>query len=277
MAALLSLLSSAVFGIGDFCGGMATRRAAAAAVLLWSHVVGLLLIVAAVPLIGGEPTARDLLVGGLGGLAGAAGVGLLYQALSIGPMSVVAPVTALLAAAVPVGVGVATGDRPQLAVALGMGLALVAIVLVSAEGGGSLRPSDLRGVVFAMGAGLGFGIFYVALSYTGDDAGLWPLVAARTASVSAVTILALAGRFDPAVPVGPARPLTAAAGTLDVLANVLYLLAVRQGLLSVVSVLSSLYPVSTVLLARVVLRERFIAIQRLGLALAIPATILMAI
>jgi drug/metabolite transporter (DMT)-like permease len=276
VAALLALVSSAVFGIGDFCGGMATRRAAAAAVLLWSHVVGLLLIVATVPFIGGEPTAHDLLVGGLGGLAGAAGVGLLYQALSIGPMSVVAPVTALLAATVPVVAGVATGDRPGLAPSVGMGLALVAIVLVSAEGGGSLRPSDLRGVAFAMGSGLGFGIFFVALSYTGDGAGLWPLVAARTASVSAMTILALAGRFAPAVPAGPARPLTAAAGTLDVLANVLYLLAVRQGLLSVVSVLASLYPVSTVLLARVVLRERFIAVQRMGMALAIPATILMA-
>lgn len=276
MAAVLSLLCAATYGVGDFCGGMAAKRASAAAVLLWSHVVGLLLIVAAVPLIGGVLTGPDLLVGGLAGLGGAAGVGLLYQALSIGPMSVVAPVTALLAAAVPVVAGVATGDRPGVAASVGMGLALIAIVLVSAEGGGSLRPSDRRGVSYAMGAGLGFGLFFVALSYTEDGAGLWPLVAARGASVAVMTILALAHRVPHSLPAGPTRRLTAAAGSLDALANVFYLLAVREGLLSLVSVLSSLYPVSTVLLARLVLRERFVALQRIGMALAIPATFLMA-
>ena len=276
MAVLLSLLSATVYGVGDFCGGMATKRSTAGAVLLWSHVVGLALIVALLPVVGGVLTAHDLVIGALGGLGGAAGVGLLYQALSIGPMSVVAPVTALLAAALPVVTGIATGDRPGVAAGIGMVLALVAIVLVSAEGGGSLRPSDLRGVMFAMGAGLGFGVFFVALSYTGEDAGMWPLVAARGASVTVMGLLALAGRVSAAVPAGDPRRMTAAAGALDALANVLYLLAVRQGLLSVVSVLSSLYPVSTIVLARVVLGERFIAIQRVGMALAIPATILMA-
>jgi drug/metabolite transporter (DMT)-like permease len=276
VAVLLSLLSATVYGVGDFCGGMATKRSTAGAVLLWSHVVGLTLIVALLPVVGGELTAHDMVIGALGGLGGAAGVGLLYQGLSIGPMSVVAPVTALLATALPVGVGFATGDRPGVAVGVGMVLALVAIVLVSAEGGGSLRPSDLRGVTFAMGAGLGFGIFFVALSYTGDDAGMWPLVAARGASVTVVGLLAVTGLVSSAVPRGAPRQLTATAGALDVLANVLYLLAVRQGLLSVVSVLSSLYPVSTVILARIVLKERFITMQRVGMALAIPAILLMA-
>ena len=276
MAALLSLLSAATYGIGDFCGGMATKRASAAAVLLWSHVVGLSLMIAAVPFVAGELTAHDFVIGAIGGLGAAAGVGLLYQALAIGTMSVVAPVTALLAAAVPVVAGVASGERPGLGVAIGMGLAFVAIVLVSAEGGGSLRPADRRGVTYAVGSGLGFGLFFVALSYTGDDAGVWPLVAARLASVSVMAVLALVGWVDATIAAGPGRPLTAAAGALDVLANVLYLLAVHRGLLSVVSVLSSLYPVSTILLARVVLGERFIAIQRVGMALAIPATILMA-
>ena len=276
MAALFSLLSAATYGIGDFCGGMATKRASAAAVLLWSHVVGLSLVIAAVPFVAGELTAHDVVIGAIGGLGGAAGVGLLYQALAIGPMSVVAPVTALLAAAVPVVAGVASGERPGLGATVGMGMALVAIVLVSAEGGGSLRPADRRGVNYAMGSGLGFGLFFVALSYTGDDAGVWPLVAARLASVTVMVVLALAGRVDATIAAGPGRPLTAAAGALDVLANVLYLLAVRRGLLSVVSVLSSLYPVSTIILARVVLGERFIAIQRVGMALAISAAIFMA-
>ena len=276
MAALFSLLSAATYGVGDFCGGMATKRASAGAVLLWSHVVGLALMIATLPFMGGVLTTRDLVIGAIGGLGGAAGVGLLYRALAIGPMSVVAPVTALLAATVPVAAGLATGDRPGAAVNIGMGLALVAIVLVSAEGGGNLRPADRRGVTSAMGSGLGFGLFFVALSYTGDNAGVWSLIAARLASVSVMSVVTLTGRVDATILRGPGRPLTAAAGTLDALANVLYLLAVRQGLLSVVSVLSSLYPVSTIVLARVVLGERFIAVQRVGMALAIPATILMA-
>jgi drug/metabolite transporter (DMT)-like permease len=156
-----------------------------------------------------------------------------------------------------------------------MGLALVAIVLVAAEGEGSLRPSDVRSLVFALGAGLGFGLFFVALSHTGDDAGTWPLFGARLASVSAVGLLLLFGRAEGRLP-GGTRRFAAVAGGLDVTSNLLYLLAVREGLLSVVSVLVALYPVSTVVLARVVLRERFAAMQRVGMALALPAAVLIA-
>lgn len=276
MAVLLALCSATTYGVGDFLGGMAAKRASAAAVLLWSHIAGLCLLLGATVVVAGHATTRDLVLGAVGGLGGAVGVGLLYQALSIGPMSAVAPVTALLAAAVPVVVGFAQGERPAATAIVGMVGALVAIVLVSAEGGGSMRPSDLRGVTLALGAGLGFGLFFVALSYTGDDSGLWPLVAARAASVGVVGSLALLGRIQPRIPHGHPRRLTAGAGALDVAANVLYLLAIRQGLLSVVSVLSSLYPASTVALAWIVLRERFAPMQRVGLILAVPAAVLMA-
>lgn len=277
MAVLLALCSATTYGVGDFLGGMAAKRASAAAILLWSHVVGLCLVLGTTVVVAGEATAHDLVLGAVGGLGGAIGVGLLYQALSIGPMSAVAPVTALLAAAVPVMVGFAQGERPAVTAVVGMTAALAAIVLVSAEGGGSLRPSDLRGVRLALGAGVGFGLFFVALSYTNDGAGMWPLVAARTASVTVVALLALGGRIRTQIPRGHARRLTAGAGALDVAANVLYLLAVREGLLSVVSVLSSLYPASTVVLAWLVLRERFAPMQRVGLLLAIPAAVLMAV
>jgi drug/metabolite transporter (DMT)-like permease len=233
-------------------------------------------MVAAIPFVGGSASGADLLLGAVGGLAGAAGVGLLYKGLSVGPMSVVAPVTALLSAAVPAVAGVLEGDRPEVGVAIGMAGGLVAIVLVSAEGGGSLRPSDLRGLTFALGAGLGFGLFFVALSHTGDTAGLWPLLAARSASVTVMGGLALAGRIPRAWPAIEARWFTVGASVLDITANLLYLLAVRQGLLSVVSVLAALYPVSTVVLARMVLEERFAHLQRLGMVLALPAAILMA-
>ena len=277
MAVLLALLCATTYGVGDFFGGMATRRASAAAVVLWSHVVGLSLILAATVVVTGRVTARDLLIGALGGLAGAAGVGLLYKALAIGPMSAVAPVTALLAAAVPVATGFVQGERPDPLALVGMVGALVAIVLVSAEGGGSLRPSDPRAVVLALGAGAGFGLFFVALSYTDDAAGMWPIVGARLASVGLLGALALGGRIDAALPRDTTRWLTAGAGALDVLANVLFLLASRVGLLSIVSVLSALYPVSTVVLAHRVLKERYARLQQLGMAIALPATILMAI
>lgn len=274
MAALLALCSAGVYGIGDFFGGLASRRASADAVVLWSHVVGLLLVVASLPLVEGELRGGDLALGAVAGLAGAAGVGLLYRGLSIGPMGLVAPVTALLAAALPVAVGLVSGDDPSTPVLAGMGLALVAIVLVSAEGGGRWRPSDPRPLVLALGAGLGFGLFFVVISHAGDDAGTWPLLGARAASVALLGSLAVAGRVERTVPAA-VRPHTAVAGALDVTANLLYLLAVRQGLLSVVALLSALYPVSTVLLARLVLRERFVPVQRIGMAAAVIATALM--
>jgi drug/metabolite transporter (DMT)-like permease len=276
VAVVLALFSAATYGIGDFCGGMASRRVAATTVLLWSHLLGLALFLSVAPFVAGSATGGDLAIGALGGLCGAAGVGLLYKGLSVGPMSVVAPITALLSASVPVVAGLVAGERPSIGVTVGMVAALAAIVLVSAEGGGSLRPSDLRGVAFALGAGLGFGLFFVALSHVGEDSGIWTLVAARTASVSAVGLLALFGRVPRQVPSPGSRLFTVAAGSLDALANVFYLLATREGLLTVVSVLTALYPVGTVVLARVVLKERFANLQRIGMVLALPAAVLMA-
>ena len=277
MAVLLALCSATTFGVGDFFGGMASKRVAATAVLLWSHLAGVLLLLASTLVISGEATAHDVGLGAMGGVVGAVGVFLLYQALAIGPMSAVAPITALLAAAVPVGFGFAQGERPETTVLVGMAAACVAIVLVSAEGGGGFRPSDLRGVGLALGAGLCFGVFFVVLSYTSTASGVWPLVGARVTSATLVGALAVTRRVDGAFPATGARLLTLGAGTLDVVANVLYLLAIREGLLSIVSVLSSLYPVSTVLLARLVLGERYARLQRIGIAIALPAALLMAI
>ena len=215
VAAVLALFSAATYGVGDFCGGLAARRIPATSVLLWSHLVGLVLMAASTLVVAGEATGGDLVIGAVGGLCGAAGVGLLYQGLAVGRMSVIAPVTALLTAAVPLAAGYLEGERPGAAAVAGMALALVAIVLVSAEGDGDLRPSDLRGVTYALGAGLGFGLFFVALSHTGADAGLWPLVAARGASVTVVGAAALLGIVSKRLPVPGSRALTATAGALD--------------------------------------------------------------
>lgn len=277
MAALLALASALSFGSGDFLGGLAARHVRTTTVVLWSYLLsGALLLVASLAT-GGSPTAGDLVIGSGAGLLGATGIGLLYQALSVGQMSAIAPVTALLAAAIPVTVGLVQDEEPGTGALLGMGLAVVAVVLVSAEGGGSLRPSDGRGVGLALAAGICFGLFYVGVASTGDDSGLWPLLAARVASLAAVGALALAGVVAAPPPRGRPAAWTAGAGVLDGAGNVLYLLAVREGLISVGTVLSALYPVATVLLARAVLRERFAPLQQVGMVLAVPAIALLAL
>lgn len=275
MAALLALLSAASFGTGDFFGGLATRRSSATSVVLWSYLLSAALLLVTAPLVAAEVTGRDVFFGGVGGLVGVAGIFLLYQALSMGQMSAIAPVTALLAAAVPVAAGIIDGERPGPGPAIGMVVGALAIVLVSAEGGGSLRPGDMKGVTRALAAGLMFGLFFVCLSETSDESGLWPLVAARVASVVVLVALIAAGRLSGPRPRGVAARLTAGAGVFDVGGNALYLLAIREGLLSVTTVLSSLYPVATVFLAWAVLRERFAPLQRIGLLVAAPAIILM--
>src|SRR3546814_839094 len=213
MAIFLALPSAAAYGIGDFCGGLATRRASAAAVVLWSHVLGLALLFGGALLLSGHADGGDLVAGAVGGLVGAAGIGLLYRALAIGTMSIVAPTTALLASSVPVLAGVVDGERPSPLVVLGMAIALLAVALVSAEGGGERwRLADSRAFLLALGAGLGFGLFFVALSTTSDDSGVWPLVTARMASVSAIGALAVAGRLSARLPAGPGRSLPLGAG-----------------------------------------------------------------
>lgn len=277
MAVLLALSSALAFGSGDFLGGVATRRSRAGTVVLWSYVLSGTLLLGAAVVAGGEATAGDVVLGSAAGLLGAGGIGLLYAALAMGQMSAIAPVTALLAAAVPVAAGVAQGERPGSAAAVGMLGGALAVVLVSAEGGGSLRPSDRRGVALALAAGVLFGLFFVALSETGDDSGLWPLVGARWSSVAVMAALVAGGRLAAPRPRARTAALVAGAGVFDGAGNVLYLLAIREGLLSVTSVLSSLYPVATVALAWLVLRERFAPLQRVGLAVAIPAAVLMAL
>jgi drug/metabolite transporter (DMT)-like permease len=275
VAALLALASALSFGSGDFLGGLAARQVRTTSVLLWSYLLSGSLLVVASAATGGSPSLRDLVIGSGAGLLGAAGIGLLYQALAVGQMSAIAPVTALLAAAIPVTAGFLQGEDPGPSPIAGMALAVVAVVLVSAEGGGSLRPSDARGVTLALAAGVCFGLFYVGVASTDDGSGLWPLLGARAASIVLVGGLALLGVIHAPAPRGRPAAWTAGAGVLDGAGNVLYLLAVREGLISVGTVLSSLYPVATVALAWAVLRERFAPLQRVGMVVALPAIALL--
>jgi drug/metabolite transporter (DMT)-like permease len=279
MVLALALASAAVYGVADFLGGMATRRAAVLAVAGLSQLTGLLLLAVLLPVLPGSPNGADLALGAFAGLAGGLGLVGFYSGLAAGPMTVIAPLTAVTSAGIPVVVGAALGERPSTASLAGVALALVAVLLVSAEPGSSAREAlaglRSRATLLALAAGVGFAGFFVVLGQTGGASGLWPLAAARVASVAMLAVVAVAagarlGRGDGAL------ALVLAAGALDMAANVLYLVAVRGGMLTLVAVVASLYPVSTVLLARVVLAERLAPQQLVGLGAAAAGVALIA-
>jgi len=284
---VLAGMAATVFGVSDFLGGTAARRVPSAVVAMLAQLAGLLalcLLMFAIPAVV-LPSALGW--GLLAGLAGGIGVPVLYRGLAEGPMNVVAPLTALTSAAVPVVTGALLGERPSVQAWVGIGLALLAGVVVglsfeprepAAEG----RPqgSPLRGVLMALFAGLCFGGFFVLLAQADPVAGLWPVTAAKVAGslVAGVALLAalraggLAGGPGP-MGAGGWR-LAVLGGVLDAVANALYLLAAHHGQLSVVGAVVALYPASTVLLARVLDGEKIGPLQLVGLALAVPALIL---
>lgn len=226
------------------------------------------------------PGRADWFWGSGAGLAGGIGVALLYRALAVGVMAVVAPITAVCAVVLPVAIAVLLGERPIPQQAAGIALALLAIGLVSQQevsGDDPAAASRRRwGVGLALAAGFAIGLFFLALANTTPGAGLWPLVAARTASVSFFGVVAVVGRRG----LRMTRGLMLAAmagGLLDMLANLLYLLATRQGPLTLVVTLSSLYPASTVLLARVLLQERLSGRQWAGVSVALMAIVLLVV
>jgi drug/metabolite transporter (DMT)-like permease len=275
VAVVLALSSAAVYGASDFLGGLASRRATVFGVVALSQLAGLVALLALLPWLGGPVTRADLGWGAAAGLVGATGLLVFFRALSRGVMSVIAPVTAVTAAAVPVLAGLLDGNRIGTVAGVGILLALVAVVLVSAEGGlAQLRAARPAVLGAPLVAGAAFGFFFVLLDRTSDGSGLTPLVAARSASFVLVVVVALLGRRS--LRVGrSALPLVLASGAGDMTANAFFLLATQQaGQLAITGVLASLYPVSTVVLAQVVLRERLVGAQVAGLAAAIGAVVL---
>jgi drug/metabolite transporter (DMT)-like permease len=275
VAVVLALTSAAVYGAADFLGGLASRKTSVFGVVALSQVVGLAALLALLPWLGGPVDGTDLAWGVAAGVAGASGLVLFFRTLARGVMSVIAPVTAVTSAAVPVLVGLLGGNRIGSWAAAGIALALAAVVLVSAEGGMSaLRAARPASLAPALAAGTAFGFFFVLLDRTSEDAGVTPLVAARMASVALVVVLVLATRQSLRV-TRPALPLVALSGVGDMTANALFLLATQQeGQLAITGVLASLYPVSTVMLAQVLLRERLAGAQVAGLGTAVAAIVL---
>lgn len=279
LTVLLALASALMYGLSDFVGGLVSRRASVWAVAVVTQVTAMILMGVAGLLGGGAPRTADLLWGALAGVGTGSGTAFLYRGLASGRMGVVAPLSAVGAALLPVAVGLATGERPPLISWIGLATAIPAIWLVSSaadpvEVGG--RPHRLgEGVMDGLLAGLGFGLMFSALGQVPKEAGLMPLAMAEVTSIPAVIVLA--------VFMGQAWwPRERAAwqgtvvGALAAGAAVLFLLATQSGLLTIAAVLSSLYPVFTVLLAATILRERIHGPQALGLVLAALAVVLVA-
>jgi drug/metabolite transporter (DMT)-like permease len=281
MVYLLAIGSALFYGAADFTGGVTTRRAGTIPVVVVSQFTGLAVLALLLPLLpSASPSQSDLFWGAMAGLTGGIGVALLYRALAIGTMAVVAPTTAVCAVAIPVLVSVLLGERPVPLAIGGIVLGITSIVLVSQQ---TIPQSQSRetatrrglppGVAIALASGVAIGLFYLSLAQTRPEAGMWPLVAARAVSVTLFGAMALYTGQSLRLSSGVAA-LVVFAGTIDMLANALYMLAAQQGPLSIVVTLSSLYPASTVLLARVLLHERLNLWQVTGVGCALAAVVL---
>jgi len=280
MPIVLALTAAAVWGAGDFLGGVASRRIRTEQVLFISQAVGLAALLIAVLVIPGAPARSDLLWGAAGGILGTAGLYGLYGQLAKGAASVVAPTTAVSAALTPVVVGLALGETPGALTMTGVAIALVAVGLLAggeghhADPGAALtvkiRRAINRSFWVAIASGLGFGAFYVCLAQTSQEAGLWPLVAAKASAVIGLAMIPSVWKGIGRSPGGAVR-VAAVAGVLDSAANAAYITAVRAGSLTWVPVISSLYPASTVLLARVFQKQRLGRLHIAGLVLALLA------
>lgn len=277
MGILLALAAAAAYGLSDFVGGLASRRTSAWPVAFVASSTALVAAVVVAAVEGVPPSPHVLLWGVLAGVGTGFGSAMLYRGLAAGRMAVVGPVSAVAAAVLPVVVGVTTGERPSVMVWLGILLALPGIALAASSPaqGEHSRAEDLAAIRDGLLAGAGFGLSFVGLSRVPADAGLWPFALAQATSVVVIAVLAtlLRARWRPSQ---RADLWGMAAGLLAGGAQLGFLLAARTTLLSVSSVLTSLYPAVTVVLAVAVLRERISPRQAAGLALCAGTVALVA-
>ena len=281
MTIVFALTAAVLYGSADFLGGAVSRRTHVLSVLVVSAPAGAVVLLAVAMAAGGPVGTAGLPWAAAAGAAGGAGLILFYAGLAAGPMQVVAPVSALMSTVLPVSVAIAAGERPGPLVYLGGAVCLVATVLVSSEGIGRGRPASRpggRGLLLGIAGGLAFGLFFLFLRYAGASGVLWPSAVARITGALVVTgaVAWLGGQAWRSL----SPWLLAAAivsGVLDAAANVCYVAATRDGLFGIAVVLTSLYPGITVLLARVVLRERMRLPQVAGLLLAVAGIALVSI
>ena len=282
MEVLLAVAAAVSYGVSDFTGGVLTRRAHVFVVFLLSQLFGSILLIAVVPLWADAVSWPGVGWGAAAGLAGVVGTSLLYQGLAIGRMSVVAPITAVVGAGLPVLFGLAAGERPGPAALTGIVMGLFAVVVITQApdlpadqtgvnrgdaGGAQAAPRSRQAIICGFGAGIGFGLFFVLLERSPVDSGLWPLLGTRMSLVGVLGLIVAVRRLAVGIPAGMGLSLLGL-GVINTTADLLFLLATREGLLSLVAVITSMYPAVTVALAGVLLGERMAGRQVIGLAIA---------
>ena len=281
MSALLALASALAYGASDFLAGLMSRRASVFVVMLVGQSTAAAVTWLALPLAGGAVNGRALAWGLAAGGGAFAGTLFLYRGLAIGRMSVVAPLSAVLTAAGAAVVGVVLGDRLTAIDVVGIVTACAAIALVTASDSDRAAPMrrSRRAIAYALAAGVGFALLFVALNRAGSGSGLWPVAIAQSAGEALIFVTVIALGVSGHLRLGEVKRIWAGAvpaGALGAAATILFLAATRLGLLSVSTVLASLYPAATVALAIVVLRERLRPLQGAGLVLAAASVALLA-
>jgi drug/metabolite transporter (DMT)-like permease len=275
MTAVLALSGAVLWGVGDFLGGLASRRIAVLAVLAISQGIGLAGVILWVLLAGDPfPGVEELLPAAAAGVVGLVGLGALYRGLAIGAMGIVAPISAA-SPIVPLAVDAARGITPALLQWIGVALVLTGIVTLSREPGGVGRQRVAAGAGLALVAALGFGSFIVGIDAGSDQSAPWAVVAARSASVSLALIAILVTSSSLRAP-RSVLPLLVGVGVFDTGANVCVAFATTEGAAGIVAVLSALYPVVTIVLARIVLAERLSRPRRVGGIVALAGAALVA-
>lgn len=270
MSAVLAFFSAILYGVADFSGGHATRKNSVFSVMLLSQAAGAIVALIASPLLGARsPTLADLLWGLAAGAGGSLGLALLYRGLSLYTAAIVSPISALVGAIVPAAFGAIMGERPADLARAGVALCLPAILLLSYEKGGTKDKSRVHAsFLYGSVAGIGFGFFFIAVSRTSSGSGLWPLVAARAASLSVAASIIVFGHKGFAI-ARRDRPTALLAGAADMGANICFLVASRSELLILVTLITSLYPAPTVILARIFQGQKISLPRAVGIGLAI--------
>lgn len=275
MSQLLAFSSAVLYGVADFAGGVATRSVHVWRVTAWSQLFGLPLLAVGVIIVDSSGATRaDLLYGAAGGLFGLVGLVALYSALAAGTMSIISPLTGTLTAVIPVVWGLASGERISTVQWVGITVALIAVVLIARDHAHARLTA--RVALQALVASLAFAGFFIVLDRTTEASGVLPLVSARAVTIPIAFIVA-AMVASAAVPPKGSLVAVAGAGNADVAANIAILLALQSGPLGISSVLTSLYPAFTVLAAVAFLHERPTVQQRVGIALALLAAVLLVV
>ncbi len=276
MVIFYALMSAITFGTADFLGGFSSRKNSTTATVAWAQAAGLITVLIAAPLMGADRiVSSDILWGMAGGISGAMGVMVLFRGLSTGMASIISPAAALSGAVLPVIFGFLTGERPPLLTWSGVVLSLPAIMLLSWEKGGK-NDHVIRSLRMGLISGALFGGFFILISRTSEESGMWPLVAARFTTVPLFILLSFFRKTKIRLEKGTGR-LTILSGFLDMAANVFYLLAARTGYLIFAVILSALYPAPTVVLQKIFLHEKLTCLRITGLVLSIAGAALIGV